>query len=91
MRNCAQVIFDLVHVLRVEAPIVIAKFIKTSKRVALDSSGHVDVRIEITPDQISDTSKQRFLALESLRQKRLASRLLTSLGAIVLDTKRFSH
>ena len=65
MRNGAQVIFDLVHVPVIEAPIVIAQFVKARQCVTLDSSGHVDVRIEITPDEISETSKQRFTPVQT--------------------------
>jgi hypothetical protein len=61
----AQVIFDLVHVVRIESPVVIAKFIEARESVSFDSSRHVYVRIEITPNEIAQAAKNRFAAMQT--------------------------
>src|SRR6266704_1922933 len=51
--NRSQVIFDLVHVPTVEAPVIIAKIVETRQAKAFNAAGHVDVRVEVTPNQLS--------------------------------------
>src|SRR5690349_19431503 len=65
MWNGAQVIFDFVHVARVETPVVVPEFVQTRQRVTFDSSRHVDVWIKVAPDQIAQTSKAWFASLQT--------------------------
>ena len=53
VRQLAQVIFNLRHISRRKAPIVISQIVKIREAVAFNSSGQIHVRIEITPSQIS--------------------------------------
>jgi hypothetical protein len=57
MWHLSQVIFDLVHVPVIEAPVVIAKGVETRQTITFDPAGHIDVRVEITPDQLAQTAK----------------------------------
>src|SRR5207253_567247 len=59
VRNRAQMIFDLVHVSGIEAPVVVAEVVERSEAVTLNPAGHVDVGVEVAPDQLSQIAKPR--------------------------------
>src|SRR5438876_3057520 len=57
MRDRTQVIFNLVHIPLVETPVVISQLVKTGEAVALNATSHVNVGIEIAPNQLSQVAE----------------------------------
>ena len=65
MRDRAQMVLDLVHVLCREAPIVVSQVIEAGEAVALDAACHIDVRVEVAPDQLPQVSKYWFSSMQA--------------------------
>ena len=57
-------VFDLVHVLRRETPIVVSQIAETGQAIAFDAPGAIDVRLKVAPDQLSQVAKQRLAAVQ---------------------------
>ena len=58
-------IFDPVHVPRIEPPIIVPEFVKARHTVPLDPPGHIDIRVEVTPDELPQVSKQRLSSVQA--------------------------
>ena len=49
----AQVVLDLEHLARGEAPVVVAQVVEVCEAVAFQPASQIDKRIEVTPRQIA--------------------------------------
>src|SRR5205823_130190 len=58
-------IFDLVHVLCRETPIVVTQVVEARKRVSFHATGEIDVGIKVAPDQLPESAKHRLAAVQS--------------------------
>src|ERR1044072_2364863 len=65
MRYRPQMVFDAMHIKCVEAPIVIAEIVKAGQSISFNTPGHINVRFEVAPNQLAQTSKQRFASMQA--------------------------
>src|SRR5882672_6321724 len=58
-------VFNLRHIPRRETPVIVTELGEVRKPVTFYSAGEIHIRIEITPRQIPEGSKQRLAAVQS--------------------------
>ena len=75
--DCAQVIFDLVHVLPRATPIVIIKIVKAGKSIAFDAAGTIDILLGLYDSEKNEELKDQIIySLGSSNDPRVVDKLI---------------